>query len=822
MNSNSLHDFFDKFTDNAKMSLNHAEGIARSLGTNYIGTEHILLGVLAQRSSIASKILKTSGVDIEKARLALNMASRPVVVMGGGSKKLSENAKLALKMSWDIAQEFNQDYCGTEHILYSIITQKNARATMLLRDMSTDTDKIVDELEQYLNRQQYDLLNQQTAKPKRKQKSGALDYFGTDVTALARSGKLDPLIGREKELDRMVTILSRRHKNNPMLIGEPGVGKTAIIDGLSQKIVEEDVPDNLIDKRVIMLDLSAMIAGTKYRGEFEERIKRVVKELKQDKSVIVFIDEIHLLVGAGAAEGAVDAANMLKPMLARGELKLIGATTLDEYSKHIEKDAALERRFQTIIVKEPTKQETLAILRGIKKHYEDFHGVVIEDEVLRDTVRLSTRYVNNRFMPDKAIDLLDDASASVRINKAKSSPQFRKLNKELRIIKERMEDAVDEENYERAAYYKTRIIQIDNKLKELRENVSKKNRLQVTSDDIASAVSIATGIPMKKVQKQEAKYLLNLEKHLKKFVVGQDEAISHIAKSIRRNRSGVGDTKRPIGSFIFLGPTGVGKTELARVLARELYDNEEALIKVDMSEFADRHTASKLIGAPAGFVGYDDSNGLADKIRRNPYSLVLFDEMEKAHADIFNIFLQILEDGYITDSKSRKVDFTNTVVIMTSNIGADLLQKEASLGFSVNTEEDRENLNDLHDKNSKAILGRLKKTLRPELLNRFDKAIVFKSLDKKTARKILKLQIAELYDRLADQGIGLNVTNAASNHLLEKGYDKLNGVRPLRRIIEQEIGDKIADNILSGSIEKGDVVKIDMKKGKIVAGKVEE
>jgi len=650
-------EFLNHLTDNARSSLQHADGIARSLGSAYIGTEHILLGVLSQDSSVGAKMLATVGVTLDRARLALNLTPRALVV-STGAKGLSETAKLTLKLSWDVAQEFSQDYCGTEHILYSILNQKNARATVLLRDMNVNVDELMGEIEQYLNRQQYeyDSASEGTTRTTRKRRSRqtALDFFGTDLTEKARAGELDPVVGREKQIRRIVTILGRRTKNNPVLIGEPGVGKTAIVEGLAQRIIAEEVPEHLLDKRVYTLDLAGMIAGTKYRGEFEERLKKLLDEIIQDPNVIVFIDELHLLVGAGAAEGAIDAANMLKPALARGLIRLIGATTLDEYQKHIEKDAALERRFQTVMVEEPTVTESIAILRGLKKHYENHHGVEVADEVVIHIARLAKRYINDRYMPDKAIDVLDETASQVKVERGKSPIEVRKLTRELKVVTDRMEESVEAEDYERAAQYKTRMSQINAKLSELRTNKAAKQKLVITSEDVAHTIAQMTGVPVQKVIKAEAKYLLNLEKHLARHIIGQQSAIEAVSRAIRRNRSGIADEHRPIGSFIFMGPTGVGKTELARVLAREVLGSEDAMIKIDMSEFSERHTTARLVGAPAGYIGYEEGGQLTDKVRRHPYSLVLFDEIEKAHPEVLNMLLQILEDGALTDAKGRK------------------------------------------------------------------------------------------------------------------------------------------------------------------------
>jgi ATP-dependent Clp protease ATP-binding subunit ClpC len=817
-NSPDFQDFLNHLTDNAMSSLNHANAIAKSFGSAYIGTEHLLLGVLAQDTSMGAKILDNFGVTLDRARLALNLTPKTLVI-NLGAKGLSETAKLTLKMAYDVAQDFNQEFCGTEHILYSILTQKNARATILLRDMNVDVDGVVGELEQFLNRQQYEEDgNEATGMRRRgkKQKKTALDFFGTDLTAQARQGKLDPVVGREAQIKRVVTILNRRTKNNPVLIGEPGVGKTAIVEGLAQRIVNEEVPDSLLDKRIIMLDLAGMIAGTKYRGEFEERLKKVMAELENDKKSIVFIDELHLIVGAGAAEGAMDAGNILKPALARGKIQLIGATTTTEYTKHVEKDAALERRFQPVQVPEATPAETVAILKGLRRHYEEFHRVTISDEVIEDTVAFAKRYINDRFMPDKAIDLLDETAAHLRVDKGKTPPEVRKLQKELKLVNVRIEDAVDTEDYEKAAQYKQRASQINEQLKQLHADGKSANALVMTSEDVAEVVARMTGVPVRKVIRSEAKYLLNLEKTLGKHVIGQDEAVQAVARAVRRNRAGVSSGNRPIGSFIFLGPTGVGKTELARVLAREFFGSNDAMIKIDMSEFGERHTTSRLVGAPAGYVGYDEGGQLTDKVRRQPYSLVLFDEIEKAHPEVFNMLLQILEDGVLTDAKGRKIDFTNTIVIMTSNIGAEKLQKEADFGFRAVRPGELKNLDALHTANKDKVLDELKRMMRPELLNRIDKIIVFRALTKKDVVKILDLQLDELRQRLVKHGIGLQVSKAAKDYMLEHGYDALNGVRPMRRLIQDTIEDQVAVDLLDDTYQTGDIVQVGTRNKQLV------
>ena len=811
-----FQEFLNHLSNNALQSLKHADALARSFGSAYVGTEHLLLGVLAQEGSMGHKVLDGAGVTLDRARVALNLTPQTLVI-NVGAKGLSETAKLTLKMAYDIAQDYSQDFCGTEHIVYSILTQKNARATILLRDMNINIIQMTNELEQFMNRQQYDDSDQALGgrRGNKKARKTALDFYGSDITAQAREGKLDPVVGRENQIKRMITILNRRTKNNPVLIGEPGVGKTAIAEGLAQRIVAEDVPDSLLDKRIVMLDLAGMIAGTKYRGEFEERLKKVMAELEKDSSTIVFIDELHLIVGAGAAEGAMDAGNILKPALARGKIQVIGATTTDEYTKHIEKDAALERRFQPIQVPETTPGETLAILKGLKRHYEDFHGVKLNDEVLEDAVTLSKRYINDRFMPDKAIDLIDETSAHLRVDKGTTSPEVRRLQKELKLVNTRIEDAVDAEDYERAAKEKTRASQINEELKAAHANKKQTKRLVVSSEDLADVIARMTGVPVNKVIKSEAKYLLNLEKTLGKHIIGQSEAVAAVSKAIRRNRSGIGTEKRPIGSFVFLGPTGVGKTELARVLAKEFFGNENALIKIDMSEFGEHHNVSRLVGAPAGYIGYEEGGQLTDKIRRQPYSLVLFDEIEKAHPDVFNMMLQMLEDGYLTDAKGRKIDFTNTIVIMTSNIGAQKLQKEASFGFRATQAGELKDLAALHETNKEQVVGELKKLLRPELLNRIDKTIVFRALTQKDIFKIIDLQVDELKSRLQRKGLSVVLSTAAKNYLLDNGYDSKNGVRPLRRLIQDTIEDQLATDLLDDRYTLGDIIQVTAKKGQL-------
>ena len=811
-------EFISHLTDNARTSLHHATLIAQGYGSAYVGTEHLLLGVMAQGASVGAKILADAGVTLDKAQTALSAV--PITVNnftpGIMTKSLSETAKLTLKMSWDIAQEFRQEYLGTEHILYSLLSQKNARATVLLKDMNVDIAEITAELEEYLERNSDTSTENAESFTKQPREKGMLGIFGTDLTARAKQGLLDPVIGRKEQEERIVTILSRRTKNNPVLIGEPGVGKTAVVEGIAQRIASEDVPEHLLDKRVIQLDLAGMIAGTKYRGEFEERLKKVMAELKEQKNVIVFIDELHLLVGAGAAEGALDAANMLKPALARGEVRLIGATTLEEYRKHIEKDTALERRLQTVLVPEPSTKDTVAILKGLKTYYEKHHGVHIDDELIEDAVYMADRYVSERFMPDKAIDVIDEAAARVRVKTGHKPSKVRDYMKQLKNLNEKMEEAVVAEDYERAALYKTRISQLNERLEASREEYENKTPISLTDDDIAHAIAQMTGIPVKRVQKSEAKLLKNLEAHLGKYVIGQNEAVEKVARAIRRSRSGVASSKRPIGSFVFMGPTGVGKTELARVLAREVFGSDDALIKIDMSEFSERHTTSRLVGAPAGYVGYDDGGQLTDKIRRQPYSVVLFDEIEKANRDVFNLLLQLLEDGKITDAKGRAVDFTNTIIILTSNLGAEEMMRESSLGFRVASKKDEKQLDEVHAENAMAARKALEKLMRPELVNRFDSIITFRALTPKEVGKIFDTLLDELKQRLVRKGIQLIVSASAKKRIIAEGYDEKYGARPLRRAMQDMLEHDIAEGILTGEYEKGTVLKAASVKGKIV------
>lgn len=818
--SDDFSAFIPRLTDNAKTSLQHADAIARGYASAQIGTEHLLLGVLSQGSSVGAKILADAGVTLDRAEVSLNLA--PTSMSGATAVSgMSETAKLTLKMSWEVAQEYHQEYLGTEHILYSILSMQNARATVLLKEMGVDVGGIINELEEFFDRQgsQYAEQIDQTQTAGRSQsrrKRTALDAFGEDLVEKAMNEELDPVVGRDREVERLITILSRRTKSNPVLVGEPGVGKTAIVEGFAQRVATDNVPDHLLDTRVYQLDIAAMIAGTKYRGEFEERLKSVIEELRNQKKVIAFIDELHLLVGAGAAEGALDAANMLKPALARGELRMIGATTLDEYRKYIENDSALDRRLQQILVKEPSYRDTVAIIKGLRPYYESHHGVELADEVIEDSVYMADRYVADRFMPDKAIDVIDEAAARARIHHSKQPSQVRYLSRQIASLTDKMDEAVSAEEYQRAALIKTRISKLNTELESIqKKQKGKEGSYRLTGDDVAAAIATMTGVPASRVQKSEARLLRRLEKHLAKHVIGQEEAVRQVARAIRRSRSGVASTDRPIGSFVFMGPTGVGKTELARVLAREVFGSDEALIKIDMSEFGEKHTTSRLLGAPAGYVGYEEANQLTDKVRKQPYSVVLFDEIEKAHRDVFQVLLQLLEDGSLTDSKGRKVNFSNTIIILTSNLGADKMMKESSLGFVASSNEDRARLDQVHEENAAAARQALGRMMRPELINRFDAIVTFRALTRREIGKIYNNLIEDLRDRLVRKGISLVVDQRVRRMIISQGYDEKNGARPLRRTIQDLLEHEIADGILAGDFQKGDVVEAYVEKGVI-------
>lgn len=819
--SDEFAEFVTRLSDNARTSLQYADSIARGYSSQYIGTEHLLLGILAQGSSVGAKILADNGVSLNKAEIALGLS--PVVqTLHVGMNVLSETARITLKMAWELAQEKGQDYVGTEHILHSLVSQQNARATVLLREMGVAVETLLEDMEKFFDRQHDTEISEiiiETGTARAKKSSNLLDQFGTDLTKKARTDELDPVIGRDKEIDRLITIVSRRRKNNPLLIGEPGVGKTAIVEGLALRVARDEVPHHLLGAQIVQLDVASMIAGTKYRGEFEERIKKIVETAKDTPGLILFIDELHLLVGAGAAEGAMDAANLLKPALARGELSLIGATTLDEYKKHIEKDSALDRRFQTVVVKEPRTKEVVAILRGLARNYEKHHGVTISQEVIEHAVYLADRYIKDRFMPDKAIDVIDEAAALVRVRQGKKPSKLRDLTKEIESLQTDVDEAVNRQDYEKAAICKTRMLQLRKKAAELKKEQQQRTPSKVAMDDLAQATSVITGIPSSKLHRSESRLLAKLESHLQKRIIGQSEAVEHVSRAVRRGRSGVSSGTRPIGSFVFLGPTGVGKTELARVLAEEVFGSKDALIKIDMSEFSEKHTSSRLLGAPAGYVGYGEGSQLTDKIRRQPSSVILFDEIEKAHPSIFNMLLQLLEDGRLTDASGRSVDCSNTIVILTSNLGSEAMQREAELGFGATTRKDELKLDALHERNATAAKKALQQFIRPELINRFDAIVTFRALTRRDVGKIFDTLISDLSDRLVKQGIALVVKPAAKRLMIDKGYDEKNGARPLRRTIEGMLEHAIAEGLLQDEYKKGTIIHVTARKGELVLTK---
>ena len=801
-------------SENARFALQKADFYSKRYNQGYMGTEHLLMGILAQDTSTGARILRDEGIDLDsveraQGKVAVDVPAAPMAMMS-----LSEATVLTLRMSMNFARENGLEMVGTEHMVYAMVRQPNSRAGLLLEKLNIDLDEIAENIEKLVEKQADESkLEQQKRKAGKRAGYRWLSKFGTDLTEQAKLGKLDTVIGREKEIERAITVLCRRTKSNPVLIGEAGVGKTAIVEGLAMRIAKNDVPGKLIGKRVFQVDLSSVVAGTKFRGEFEERIKGIIDEAVGDDSVILFIDELHLLSGAGSAEGSMDAANILKPALARNNLKLIGATTLDEYRKSIEKDKALARRFQTVLVNEPSAAVTLRILKGIKKHYENHHQVVISDAILEEAINLSERYISDRYMPDKVIDVIDEASAIARVAVDKQGgSEYKKLKIELSDLEEKVTSAAEKEDYEKAATYKTRVEQIHKELAKLEKANANINKApEVTSENLATAISLKTGIPVNRVRGSEQELLTHLESHLQKVIIGQDDAIKSVSKAIRRGRSGISDTHRPIGSFIFLGPTGVGKTELAKVIAREVFGGDDALIKIDMSEFGEKHNVARLVGAPAGYVGYEDGGKLTEQIRRRPYSVVLFDEIEKAHPEVFNILLQILEDGELTDGQGTKVKFNNAIIILTSNLGAEEMYRESELGFTAKTKKDTKALEAEHAANEAASMKALRKLMRPELINRFDSIITFQALSEKDVSRIFNNMIEDLKKRLAQKSIGLQLTEATEKHLIEKGYDIRNGARPLRRTIEDELESLLADHILDGSLNKGDIAKIDCK-----------
>lgn len=802
-----------RLTETARASLERAGLLAHNDGSAYVGTEHILLGVLAQNSSLGAKILAESGVTLDRAELALNLTAKPLVITVV-QKGLSAEVVELIRTSWQLAVEFGQERVGTEHIIYGMLQQRDARATKLLRDMNIDIEHLRGSLEDVFDKQQFESL--QSDRGTASKKSGdlkILDKFGVDLTRRASEGFLDPVIGRAAEIQRMITVLGRRSKNNPALIGEPGVGKTAVVEGLAQKIADNKVPEFLKGKRLFQLDLTAMIAGTKYRGQFEERLQKVLAVAKKHQEVILFIDELHLLVGAGSAEGSMDAANVLKPALARGEVRLIGATTFDEYRKHIEKDAALSRRFQAVTVAEPSPEEAVAMLKGLSGNLAKHHQVQISDEMLAEAVDLSQRYVTERFLPDKAIDVIDEAASLLKSSLPAKLSRKDKLSRRIKQLAGKIDAAVEDEDYQQAAEFKMQMRQLEQQAGKLTDEAE--TRPGLTDEYLRRAVSVMTNIPVDRLSLNQMKDLLQLEKRLSQGVLGQGEAIEQLARSIRRNKAGLNRQNGPLGSFIFLGPTGVGKTELARVLAREVFGGDNSLIKIDMSEFSERHTASRLIGAPAGYVGYDDGGKLTDKVRRQPYSVVLFDEIEKAHPDVLNLLLQILEDGKLSDSHGRTVSFRQTIVILTSNVGAEQMVQDSELGFASSSQQ-KSSSQDRHERNSRAALRELEDSLRPELIGRFDGVITFKPLTRSVVRKIFDNLTADLFKAVKQHGMTLNITPPVKRWLIKQGFDEQRGVRVLRRTIQAELADPLSDVLLSNKAKPGKILETKIDNNKVV------
>lgn len=803
---------YGRFTQRAAQALNLAKECSNSLGHNYIGTEHILWGLVKEGGGIAANVLMSNGVTENKVMEKI----LSIVGKGDGSLPIAgytPRTKRVMELSYAETRRMGQNYIGTEHIMMGILREGESVAVRILMELGVDINKLYDNLITML--QEDTPAAVAAGKPKTEDvQTPTLDQFGRDLTVMAREGKIDPVVGRDKEIERIIQILSRRTKNNPCLIGEPGVGKTAICEGLAQKITEGNIPEILKEKRVVALDLSSMVAGAKYRGEFEDRLKKSIEEIRNAGNVILFIDELHTIVGAGAAEGAIDASNILKPLLARGEIQVIGATTLDEYRKYIEKDAALERRFQPIQIGEPNQEEAIEILKGIRDKYEAHHNVKITDKALEAAVMLSSRYITDRYLPDKAIDLIDEAASKVRLQSFTAPPDLKELEQKIEQLHKMKEDAIISQEFEKAASLRDQENELKEEMNSRKEKWKIKNQTQtqsVTEEEIAAVVGTWTGIPVSRLAQEETERLKNLENILHQRVIGQEEAVKAIAKAIRRGRVGLKDPKRPVGSFIFLGPTGVGKTELSKALAEALFGDESHMIRIDMSEYMEKHTVSRLVGSPPGYVGYDEGGQLTEKVRRKPYAVVLFDEIEKAHPDVFNILLQILEDGRLTDASGRVVDFRNTVIIMTSNIGARDIVEPKRLGFSaalVNEAKDYEDM-------KKNVMGELKKTFRPEFINRVDELIVFHPLTQENINDIAGLMLKEVSKRLKDTNIALSADEGVKEFLAQKGYDKVYGARPLRRTIQNLVEDKLAEEMLDGNIQEGDSVKIIVKEDKL-------
>ncbi|MFC1964193.1 ATP-dependent Clp protease ATP-binding subunit [Chloroflexota bacterium] len=805
---------FEKFSERARRVLTIAQEEARNLNHSYIGTEHILLGLVREEDGVAAKMLTNLGVGLGKVRSAVEF------IIGRGEKPsttetgLTPRAKKVIELAIDEARHLGHNYIGTEHLLLGLIREGEGVAASVLDSFGITIEKARTEATS--------ILSQSTTKSRLARaasRTPALDQLGIDLTAAARADKLDPVIGRNKEIERVIQILSRRTKNNPALIGEPGVGKTAVVEGLAHRIVAGDVPETLEEKRIITLDMGALVAGTKYRGEFEERLKKIIDEIKAASNCVLFIDEFHTMVGAGAAEGAVDAANILKPSLSRGELQCIGATTLDDYRKYIERDAALERRFQPVLVEEPSVSETQDILQGIKERYEEHHRLTISDEALNAAAVLAARYIPDRYLPDKAIDLIDEASSRVRIKHRTMPVTLKELKQQAENTRRDKDSALATRQYDYAAELRERELQIDDRIKQLDaewHTEQEQEKPVVVPEDIAEVVSMWTGIPVVQLADDETGRLLHMEDALHERIVGQDEAINTISKAIRRARAGLKDPRRPIGTFIFLGPTGVGKTELVRVLAEFMFGGEDALIRLDMSEFMEKFAVSRLVGAPPGYVGYEEGGQLTEAVRRKSYSCILLDEIEKAHPDVFNLLLQIFDDGHLTDAKGRRVDFRNSIIIMTSNIGAELIRKGVNLGFSSRKDEVKTR-EQSYERMKDNLLGELKKSFRPEFLNRIDNVVVFHSLNKEQIRQIVDLMLKSVEQQLSEKEIKLQVTDAAKDFIGEKGYDEVFGARPLRRVIQDMVENKLSEDLLRGKFQAGDTVVVDLEGEEIVA-----
>ena len=809
-----------KFTNSAQKVIQIASEIATELGHSYIGTEHILYGLAREDSGVASKVLEKQEITCENILEEIESlvgrdepAMDPTVGFTPRTKRVIENA-------FREARKLGVEYIGTEHLLIGIMREADSIAVRIMLDLGVNPQKLYNELVKVINDEEEFGTNTRSSSEKNKgsyNSTPTLNQFGTDLTKQAEAGKLDPIIGRKTEIERVIQILSRRTKNNPCLIGEPGVGKTAVVEGLAEKIVSGDVPEVLKNKRVVTVDISSMVAGAKYRGDFEERIKKSLNEVKKAGDVILFIDEIHTIVGAGSAEGAIDAANILKPMLARGEIQLIGATTLNEYRKYIEKDAALERRFSTVMVQEPKVEDTIQILTGIRDKYEAHHNVKIPDETIKAAVELSVRYINDRFLPDKAIDLIDEAASKVRLKTYSEPDGIKELQDKIRDIDQEKEDAIKVQKFEKAAKLRDEVKALKEKLEKENEKWNQKKSksiITLTEEDIAEVIASWTGIPVAKITQDENKKLRDLEKNLHKRVIGQNEAVEAVSKAIRRGRVGLKDPKRPIGSFLFLGPTGVGKTELAKAISESLFGDENAMIRVDMSEYMESHSVSKLIGSPPGYVGFDDGGQLTEKIRRKPYAVILFDEIEKAHPDVMNMLLQILEDGRLTDNQGRTVNFKNTVIIMTSNVGARLITDKNTLGFSSQEADKKEEAD--YEKIKKDVMAELKKQFRPEFLNRIDEIIVFHKLIDSEIEQIIDIMLKEVAIRLKAQNISISFDKSVKELIAKKGVDKNFGARPLRRSIQNLVEDKIAEEILDGNLKAGDEAKVTAKEDEIL------